>query len=212
MSDDAELVDLLRRTARRDVAAFTQLHLKVGRRVHAFIAYRVGEPALAEELLSDTMYAVWQGAARFAGESRVLTWILGIALNKVRMEIRGAAPASRMLEHSVAVDDVEDELAGDENADPLHHLQVSEQAERVRRCIHTLSAEHRDCLTLVFYLELSLAEVAALQGIPEGTVKTRLFHARQRVKDCFRRLYLGMRPASAPPPGTQPVDAPGARS
>jgi len=51
-----------------------------------------------------------------------------------------------------------------------------------------LSDEHRECMHLVFFEGMSLAEVAAVQGCPENTVKTRLFHARQKIKNCLRLL------------------------
>jgi len=59
-----------------------------------------------------------------------------------------------------------------------------------------LTEEHRECLHLVFYEGMSLAEVAAIQRCPENTVKTRLFHARQKIKNCLRLLLE--REGSAP--------------
>ena len=61
------------------------------------------------------------------------------------------------------------------------------EAEFDRR-MGKLSDEHRECLHLVFYEGMSLADVAAVQNCPEGTVKTRLFHARQKIKNCLQAL------------------------
>ena len=73
-------------------------------------------------------------------------------------------------------------------------------ARDYQHCMGKLTEEHRECLHLVFYEGMSLAEVAAIQRCPENTVKTRLFHARQKIKNCLRLLLE--REGSAP--GVQP--------
>jgi RNA polymerase sigma-70 factor (ECF subfamily) len=64
----------------------------------------------------------------------------------------------------------------------------AQRREGVLHCMDKLSDEHRECVHLVFYEGLALAEVAEVQGCPENTVKTRLFHARQKLKNCLRLL------------------------
>ena len=56
----------------------------------------------------------------------------------------------------------------------------------MRRCMEALSAEHREIIDLVYYHELSIAEVAAVVGIPENTVKTRMFYARKRLSEILK--------------------------
>ena len=63
-----------------------------------------------------------------------------------------------------------------------------ERSEGVRTCVDKLKADFRECVHLVFYEGMALAEVARIQQIPEGTVKTRLFHARQKLKQCLQRM------------------------
>jgi RNA polymerase sigma-70 factor (ECF subfamily) len=63
-----------------------------------------------------------------------------------------------------------------------------QRSEGVRTCVDKLGADHRECVHLVFYQGMALADVARIQQIPEGTVKTRLFHARQKLKQCLQRM------------------------
>ena len=79
-------------------------------------------------------------------------------------------------------------LLGDQPG-AFEQLAQHERQEGVRHCMSKLSAEHRECMHLVFYEGYSLGEIAEVQGCPEGTVKTRLFHARQRLRNCLR-LWL----------------------
>ena len=67
-------------------------------------------------------------------------------------------------------------------------LAQHQRHEGVRHCMGKLSSEHRECVHLVFYEGLPLADVASLQGCPEGTVKTRLFHARHKLKNCLQLM------------------------
>jgi RNA polymerase sigma-70 factor (ECF subfamily) len=64
----------------------------------------------------------------------------------------------------------------------------AQRSDGVRHCVDKLGTDHRECVHLVFYEGMALAEVARIQQIPEGTVKTRLFHARQKLKQCLQRM------------------------
>jgi RNA polymerase sigma-70 factor (ECF subfamily) len=61
-------------------------------------------------------------------------------------------------------------------------LSRGQEAARVRECLDRLPAEQRECMHLVFFHDMGLAEVASIQGVPENTVKTRLFHARRKLR------------------------------
>ena len=80
------------------------------------------------------------------------------------------------------------ETVADEAPGAFELLAQQERQEGVRHCMDKLSAEHRECVHLVFYEGLGLADVAALQACPENTVKTRLFHARKKLANCLRLL------------------------
>jgi RNA polymerase sigma-70 factor (ECF subfamily) len=182
--DDVRAKELLIRIARRDEAAFETIYRAFSRRVFSYALYMLKEPSRAEEVLVDTMHEVWCNAARFRGESRFSTWLIGIARNKSLLVHRGRRADE-------VHDDLEDvaETQIDELApEGFAELAAKQRRQGVQACMGRLSQEHRECLQLVFYEGCSLAEVAQLQGVPENTVKTRLYHARQRIKNCLRRL------------------------
>jgi RNA polymerase sigma-70 factor (ECF subfamily) len=174
---------LLERIARQDQAAFQELYKAFSRKVFAYVLNQLKDQARAEEVLVDTMYEVWRNPTRFRGESAFSTWLIGIARNKALLVYRSRRPD----EDHADLDDVA-EIVPDEGPDGYARLAEQQRREGVQHCMGKLSEEHRECLHLVFYEGMSLAEVAAIQRCPENTVKTRLFHARQKIKNCLRLL------------------------
>ncbi len=179
--NNAEVLALLRQVAARDERAFARLYESVSRRVYAFAMHRSGDAAVASEVVSETLYEVWRAPTAFRGDAKFSTWLLGIARHKLIDHLRGKAPAHE------DIDDYADQLAGDA---PDGFATLSEQQRRqgVGACLGKLADPHRECLYLVFYEGLALAEISELQAVPEGTVKTRLFHARTKIKKCLQLL------------------------
>jgi RNA polymerase sigma-70 factor, ECF subfamily len=181
--DNDKVRTLLERVGRQDQAAFRELYKAFSRRVFAYALNMVKDHGRAEEILVDTMYEVWRAPGRFRGDSQFNTWLIGIARNKALMVYRSRRPDE--------VHDDLDDIAETEPADTpdgFAVLAAKQRSASVQHCIKRLSEEHGECVHLVFYEGLSLAEVAAVQGCPENTVKTRLFHARQKLKNCLRRM------------------------
>jgi RNA polymerase sigma-70 factor (ECF subfamily) len=79
-------------------------------------------------------------------------------------------------------EDAASEIADDED-DPEVSLQKQDKATALRRCLSGLSNEHREIVDLVYYQEKSVGEVAEIVGIPQNTVKTRLFYARKKLSE-----------------------------
>jgi RNA polymerase sigma-70 factor (ECF subfamily) len=181
--DNDEVLRLLERIGQRDEAAFRELYRGFSRRLYAYVLRQHGDPAQAEEIVADTLYEVWRQPSRFRGESQFSTWLIGIARNKALLVYRSRRPD----EDHADLDDVA-EIIPDEGPDGYARLAEQQRREGVQHCMGKLSEEHRECLHLVFYEGMSLAEVAAIQRCPENTVKTRLFHARQKIKNCLRLL------------------------
>lgn len=173
--------ELLRRVAERDQEAFAALHRALARRVFAFAMRTLRDEGRAEEIVVDTLFEVWKHPERYDGTSLLSTWVLGIARNKtltLQRSLRANEPLS---------DDIVDTLAsGDPGA--FEAIAEGQREAGVRRCMEKLSAPHRECMHLVFYEGLALADVAGIQNCPENTVKTRLFHARKNIEHCLRRL------------------------
>ena len=165
--DDA---GLLRRIGEGDEDAMASFYREHGRVVLAQVLLVVGERVLAEEIVQDTMLAVWRGAGSFRGESAVRSWVIAIARRQTRDRLRG-----RRLR---VVDDAF--LADQPSSGPGPEVMALDRAElaEVRGAIRELAPPHRELLGLVFGSGLSLPEVAGVLEIPLGTVKSRLTAAR----------------------------------
>jgi RNA polymerase sigma-70 factor (ECF subfamily) len=174
-TDDRQLIA---RIADRDQAA---LRLLVGRhqlRVYRFLVRIVRNEAVAEELTNEVFMEVWRNARRFEGNSTPQTWVLSIAHNRAVSSLRKRREESWDEERAQAV--------ADEGDNPEVIAQKQDKSAIMRRCMDALSAEHREIIDLVYYHELSIAEVAAVVGIPENTVKTRMFYARKRLSEILK--------------------------
>lgn len=171
-ADDAADRHLLERVARRDRAAFERLYERYADRVARYLLRLVGRREVVEEALNDVMLAVWRGAGSFAGHSRVSTWILGIAYRK------GVDALRRLVRQPIAVP-----AESAENGEPPGDELTAEQLRMsLERALETLSAEQRAVVELTYYFGYSYREIAAITGCPVNTVKTRMFHARRRLK------------------------------
>jgi RNA polymerase sigma-70 factor (ECF subfamily) len=166
-SDDYHLVQ---RVAAGDERALAQLYERHGSVVLSQILLVVEERALAEEILQDTMLAVWRHAGTFRGESRVRSWMIAIGRRGARDRLRRSR--FRVVEDTALVN----EPSGDAGPE----LVVLERADvaDVAAAIGTLVRAHREVLGLVFVAELTMAEVSETLEIPIGTVKSRLAAAR----------------------------------
>lgn len=185
MTDDDAKV-MLARVAAVDEAAFGVLYRSLSRTIYAFAWRILRDPFEAEDVVVETMHEVWRLAGRFEGRSAVKTWVLGIARNKALMKRR-----DQRLD-----DDVDDhaETLADAKADMIEIIADAEAARLVRDCLEKLTDPHRECLHLFFFEDCSIAEVAGLVGIPEGTVKSRLHHAKVGVKRCLELAVRSWRP------------------
>jgi RNA polymerase sigma-70 factor, ECF subfamily len=165
--DDPGLVSRIAQGDEDALAAFYREH---GRVVFAQVLLVTGERVLTEEIVQDTMLAVWRGAASFRGESSVRSWVIAIARRQTRDRLRG-----RRLR---VVDDAF--LADQPGSGPGPEAIALDRAElaEVREAIRELASAHREVLGLTFGSGLSLPEVADVLEIPLGTVKSRLTAAR----------------------------------
>jgi RNA polymerase sigma-70 factor, ECF subfamily len=174
--DDA---GLLRRIGQGDEDAMALFYREHGRVVFAQVLLVAGQRVLAEEIVQDTMLAVWRGAGAFRGESSVRSWVIAIARRQTRDRLRG--PRLR------AVDDTF--LADQPGSGPGPEVMALDRAElaEVRDAIRQLAPAHREVLGLAFGSGLSLPEVASVLEIPVGTVKSRLSAARTALNRILER-------------------------
>jgi RNA polymerase sigma-70 factor (ECF subfamily) len=169
------LLDLV---AAGNQSAYEELYRLLSRRVYAFVRRMIENAESADEIMVDTMYEVWRTAGRYRGDSRVTTWILGIARNKVLMAMRSKPNAWH--------EDIDDfaDIIDSEVPDGFALLAQKQTRELIQRCIERLSEKHRECIHLTHFEDMSMPEIAAVLEIPEGTVKSRLSHARTQLAAC----------------------------
>jgi RNA polymerase sigma-70 factor (ECF subfamily) len=147
-------------------------------RVYRFILRIVRDVTMAEDLASQVFLDVWRTARQFEGRSQVSTWLLSIARFK-------ALTALRQRRHEDIDQDDMLEIA-DEADTPEASLDRSTTSAILRACVARLSPAHREIINLVYYHEKSVEQVGIIIGIPQSTVKTRMFYARRQLADMLR--------------------------
>jgi RNA polymerase sigma-70 factor, ECF subfamily len=169
---------LIGRIAHGDRLAMQVLYARHHVRVYRFVLRLVRNEATAEDLISDVFLDVWRQAAKFEGRSAVSTWMLSIARFKALSVLR-RRPEEELDEETA-------DAIADQADDPEVVLAKKDKGAVLRQCLTKLSAEHREIVDLVYYHEKSVEEVAGIVGIPEATVKTRMFYARKKLSELLK--------------------------
>jgi RNA polymerase sigma-70 factor (ECF subfamily) len=164
----SQISGLLAKVANKDSMAFQQLYDLFADRVYRYAFTILHDKHLAEEIAQETMVAVWNGADRFAGRSQASTWIFGIARNQAFTLLRKEKRAENAGEPELV------------QADPSKSII---QHERMMTALSELSPDHREVVYLTFYEGLSYGEISGILGIPSGTVKSRMFHAKRKLAE-----------------------------
>ena len=175
---------LLDRAREGDTEAFCEIC-----RVHETRLWRqaialCGDATLAEDLAQDTLVEAWKCLRRYNGRCQFFTWLCAILLNRYRNTVRTKRPVP--LSSLTGNDRTEfqnrlDNLA-DQDSSPDQAAQLREQATLVRNCIQALPTKHQRVIYLRFYVDDSLEGIAAALGCSVGTVKSRLFHALDKLR------------------------------
>lgn len=169
-ADDLRERSLLARIAARDREAMRQFYLIYHGRLARFLTRVTRQREIVEEAINDTLLIVWQRAGLFRGESRVSTWVMGIAWRN--------ASKGRLREKRAALSEgTPDEMAG--AYVPFDRLETSEW---LTEALDQLSPEQRATVDLAYAGGYSCEEIGAIMKCPENTVKTRLFYARAALR------------------------------
>ncbi|WP_341677487.1 sigma-70 family RNA polymerase sigma factor [Niveibacterium sp. SC-1] len=171
---DAADAQLLARVAGGERPAFDALYRRYHPRLTRFLDRMTRRSGLVEEVLNDTMVVVWHQAARYNGGSKVSTWIFAIAYRK-------ALKALRRFDEPPAQDDAIPEQV-DTGPGPEQLLGRAEALAALGQALAGLSAEHRAVVELTYFHDMAYREIAEIVDCPVDTVKTRMFHARRRLK------------------------------
>ena len=142
-------------------------------RVYRFALRIVRDTALADDVVSEVFIDAWQHAGRYEGRSTVSTWLLGITRHKA------LTAANRRTTESIDSETAMNVV--DPGNTPEAELGQKDTGAVIRRCLASLTPEHAEIIDLVYYQEKSIKEIVEILGIPENTVKTRMFYARKRL-------------------------------
>lgn len=170
LGDDARL---LAQIEQGDERAFERLYHTYHRRLTSFLLHLLHRPQLVEEVLDDTMVAVWQRPDSFRGASKLSTWIFAIAYRK-------AMKALRKLDEPVDSSGPDLRQSDDPPADAT--IWCRQRDRLLLDAIDQLSPDHRTVIHLTYFHEMSYREIAEVVGCPVDTVKTRMFHARRQLR------------------------------
>lgn len=174
-SNDADDVALLARIATRDKAALASLYGEYHRRLVRFLARFTRREDLIEEVVNDTFLVVWQKAHEFRWQSRVSTWLMGIAYRVTLKALRQGVLRTESLEGE------HEALAGEPVVD--HEL-----IDWLNKGLTRLTPEQRLVMELAYVMGYSLDEIADMTGSPVSTVKARMFHARVKLRNVMPAL------------------------
>ena len=196
MSEDASAWEsedgaLLREIVEReDRDAFRTLFDRYYPRVFVFVQRRLEDHEVAREVTSDVFLEVWSSAATFRGESKISSWIFGIArfktLEAIRM--RGRLKRSRV----ISTDDEVISQVPDAHGPGTNQLDARDDLRHVERVMQKLPDDQREALELTVLDGLGVDEVAARQHVSRDTVKTRISRARRSLRRMLRVAEGGL--------------------
>lgn len=165
---------LLSAVAAGDQSAFSEFYDLHADRVYRYCLARLGVSDMAADACQETWVAVWQGARQFAGEGRPLAWLFGVAQRKVQDAWRRAGRLTTPADAPVP------EGAHDPTEATVARMDLTASIAR-------LPPAQQETLLLSYYAGLSCQEIARLTNVPEGTVKSRLYNARQALAQIIGR-------------------------
>ncbi len=164
------------RVKNADQAALRILYDRHAAGLTAFVGQTLGDRVEAADIVHETFISAWERAASFRENLSLRAWLYTIGRNK-------AIDRLRKSRREVLRDP--DPTIPDLDPNPEQVALVSEDTSRVRECVEKLSATHRNVVSLAFFEGLPYREIAEIEGVNEGTVKSRIFHAKKLLMHCL---------------------------
>jgi RNA polymerase sigma-70 factor, ECF subfamily len=184
---------LVERVQRGDKHAFELLVMKYQRRIERLIGRFVRDPHLVQDIAQESFVRAYRALPQFRGESAFYTWLYRIAVNSAKKALADMKRDPLMLQNTMAVSEDGEEPLRIENeqsdtATPDAVLASKEIAEAVNSAVDELSEELRQAITLREIEGLSYEEIAEAMNCPIGTVRSRIFRAREAIAERLRPL------------------------
>jgi len=144
-----------------------------------------GNESAAEELAQDTLVEAWKSLRRYNGRCQFFTWLCAILLNRYRNTLRKKRPMADAMLDKQERDELQNRITNfpDQHPMPDQAAQIREQAASIWRCVQTLPAKQQQIVYLRFYVDDSLEGIASALGCSVGTIKSRLFHALDKLRN-----------------------------
>ncbi len=194
MSTEDSDVDLVARAQRGDQRAFEMLVIKYQRRIERLIARMVRDVDLVQDIAQETFIRAYRALPQFRGDAAFYTWLYRIAVNTAKKALVGLKRDPLVSESSLSgSNDDDDETSRVEReltdgSTPESLLATKEIAQTVNAAIDALSPDLRQAITLREIEGLSYEEIADLMNCPIGTVRSRIFRAREAIALRLRPL------------------------
>ncbi|MDD2499499.1 MAG: sigma-70 family RNA polymerase sigma factor [Geobacter sp.] len=186
----AEESDLLAACRKGDTSAFEQLVLRYQRGLYN-VAFRISSnEADAADIVQETFLAAWRKIKEFRGEAKLSTWLTSIAVNQARtrwQQNRQKQGREESLDSSDEAGQGRSLQVASDQPSAMEQLERLALRELLERCIRALDQGFREVLVLRDMRDMPYDEVGQVLGLREGTVKSRLFRAREAVRDCVTK-------------------------
>lgn len=171
-------IALLKKVANKDRQAFKMLYLAYYHRLYRFVGNMVLQTSNVEEVINDVMLVVWIKASTFQYQSKVSTWILGIAYRK-------SLKVLKKIGRRESIEQTQDEV--EDIAEEMGLYDEFEMRDLLLKSVNKLPELHRTVLQLTV-MGYSYNEIAEIADIPVNTVKSRMFHARNKLRKLIKPL------------------------
>ncbi len=175
--------DVLAEVAQGSTSALAAVYDAHAERVYAFARRLVGDAAAAEDLVHEVFLTLPSAASRYRGDANVRTFLLSIAQNHARHYVRTAA------RRRAAISRFEQEAAKHDHTTPHDESERRQLAERLQRALDELPLDQRVAFVLCEVEEQTSVEASAIVGVPEGTIRTRVFHAKKKLREWFEKEH-----------------------
>jgi len=169
----------LEKIASGSESAMSELYHDFESRIYKFAFAKLNNAFEASEILNEVMMEVWKNASKYQGKSKVSTWIFSIAHHRTIDLMR------KKYRHDFVEEDPE---LADETSHLDQAILSSQITDKVQHCIKQLKRPFRDIIHLTFFEELHYSDIAKILDCPEGTVKSRVYHAKASLKNCLASL------------------------
>ena len=181
-ADTATENDLVARLRDGERRAVEEVYVAHHAAIRGFARRLVGDPTAAEDIVHETFVAPPRAIRRFRGEGSLRSFLIGVAANHSRRSIRSAMRRRRASERLAAHEELQDRTV-----DATRQLITKQLADRLWAALDELPIDQRVVFVLCEVEQRTSIEVSGIVGAPEGTVRTRLFHAKRKLREMLEQ-------------------------